>query len=73
MSSSLIETSPITLLAANCASCFAAVFLTEVDDPVSSKRRSLSNLIINEWNERKFVCDLRHTSKSYRKGITGPS
>jgi hypothetical protein len=44
MSSSLIETSPITLLAANWANCFAAVFLTEVDDPVSNKSRSLSNL-----------------------------
>lgn len=44
MSSSTIATSLMTLFAANCASCFAAVVLTDVDEPVSSKRRSLSNL-----------------------------
>jgi hypothetical protein len=42
--SSSIATSLITLLAAKWASCFAAVFLTEVDDPVSRRRRSRSNL-----------------------------
>ena len=43
-SSSTMATSDMTDFAASCASCFAAVVLTEVDDPVSSKSRSLSNL-----------------------------
>lgn len=37
-------TSPRTLLAASCANCFAAVVRTEVDDPVSKRIKSLSNL-----------------------------
>ena len=44
ISSSTMATSLITLLTASWASCFAAVVLTEVDDPVSSRRRSRSSL-----------------------------
>jgi len=40
----MIVTSLMTLLTASCASCFAAVFLTEGLEPVSNSRRSLSNL-----------------------------
>jgi hypothetical protein len=73
MSSSLTETSPITLLAPNWANCFAAVFLTEVEDPVSSRRRSLSNLELlkNEWNIKLFVCDLGTPRSHAARGYPG--
>ena len=51
-SSSTIATSLMTLFAASCASCLAAVVLTEVDEPVSRRRRSRSNL---EEKKRKRV------------------
>lgn len=53
--SSSVATSLVTLFAANCASCFAAVCLTEVEEPVSSKRRSRSNLCcnVNDLNLRE--------------------
>lgn len=43
-SSSTRLMSLVTLFTANWASCFAAVVLTEVEDPVSRSSRSLSNL-----------------------------
>ena len=43
-SSSTSATSLMTLLAASWASCLAAVVRTEADDPVSSSKRSRSNL-----------------------------
>jgi hypothetical protein len=44
MSSSTKATSVITLLTASWANCLAAVDLTEVEEPVSKRRRSRSNL-----------------------------
>lgn len=44
-SSSTNATSVITLFTASWANCFAAVERTEVEEPVSKRRRSLSNLL----------------------------
>ena len=44
MSSSTNATSITTLFTASWANCFAAVDLTEVEEPVSSRRSSRSNL-----------------------------
>jgi len=78
LTSSSRATSDITLLAASWASCLAAVVLTEVVEPVSSKRRSRSNLengASQENGRKERSCLCRPTLKTLRKkkgNRTGP-
>ena len=67
-SSSFIGTSEITLLTASWANCFAAVCLTEGEEPVSKRRRSLSNLNARMSRQRARRTCKAHTLKSYRTG-----
>ena len=64
-------TSLITLLTASCATCLAAVDLTEVLDPVSSSVRSLSNLMNGEPKSVN-AAPFQITERSCRDWEAGP-
>ena len=49
----------MTLFAASCAICFAAVVLTDADDPVSSRSRSRSNLAGRRGQDEHSDCHMR--------------
>ena len=68
-SSSTIATSLMTLFAASCASCLAAVVLTEVDEPVSRSRRSRSNLRNNMSHDYGFQMRMDGPGSHYVNGI----